>query len=437
MAGSLWYTMYTWWRHLCRHGDNIEKGRKMGDIKWVGENLDNPAIISVDLGNNYLKVYAFLIEDNEMKKRQFSMPHGYVELSETAWVEAKKADKLSRGRAKLSHTFQIVTGGTAKQPQLKSVSIGASAFDSGNNKPLLGSNKYVRGGIDALLCAVLSEVFPKRKYPKGHNNLIVGYGFPSTEWQQTEDIEALIKKTHRIIDPNGGKRSFRVRASVAWDENVGGLVNAMSYKMNKRDPQTGQFVQQQFEAGDRVIMFDAGGWLGSMAWAHIDDDGFAVMDYGRDIVGIDGGAITVRQALRETMKLKFPELKGMRDKDFDDSDLDESLRTNQYVVSGDKDNPLDLREAIADSLGYIKTVRETYVNQFGGGRAAQHILMTGGTTNPLYDYLLETFNHKSVHLAGKRGEIYMANVRGGMVIIVDRLIADGLFPDPYQSALER
>ena len=189
--------------------------------------------------------------------------------------------------------------------------------------------------------------------------------------------------------------------------------------------------------GDRFIVFDAGGWLGSMAWAYIDDDGIAVMDYDREIVGIDGGAITVRQSLRETMKLKFPELRGMRDKDLDDKDLDTSLRTHRYVVSGDKDNPLDLSDAIADSLGYLKTVREVYVNQFGAGRAAQHILMTGGTTNPLYEYLLDMFAHSSVHLAGKRDAIYMANVRGGMVIVIDRLIADDLLPEPYQSIMER
>ena len=115
------------------------------------------------------------------------------------------------------------------------------------------------------------------------------------------------------------------------------------------------------------------------------------------------------------------------------SDLDSALKTQEYVISGDKAHPLNIQEAISDSLGYIKQVREIYTNQFARGRTAQHILMTGGTTDPLFDYLVEAFNHASIHLAGKREAIYMANVRGGMVIVVDRLIAEKLLPEPYQQ----
>ena len=108
-------------------------------------------------------------------------------------------------------------------------------------------------------------------------------------------------------------------------------------------------------------------------------------------------------------------------------------KTKQYVVSGDKEHPLDISDAIKDSLGYVKTVQEVYINQFGSGRAASHILMTGGTSNPLYEYLTEVFNHHSIHLAGNREKIYMANVRGGMVIIVDQLITESLLPPQFKD----
>lgn len=407
----------------------------MGTVKWTGDNLDNPAIVAVDLGNNYLKVYAFLIEDGQFKSKEFSMPHGYVQLSVTGWKEAQASEKTGRGRTKQSYVFQIATGGTPRDPEIMSVSVGHGAFTSANNRPLLGSNKYIAGGIDALLCAVLCELFPKHKYPKGHNNLIVGYGFPSTEWQQIETIEQLIKKTHYIIDPNGDKRKFRVRASVSWDENVGGLMNAMSF--NNRDPDSGQFKARRFEPNDRVIVFDAGGWLGSMAWATIDDNGFAVMNYADSISSIDGGAITVRKSLRNTLKLKFDELRGVRDIDLTDDILDNALKTGRLTLSGNKERPLNIEDALSESLTYITQVKDIYTNYFAGGRLADHILMTGGTTDQLYDYLIDCFEHNSIHLAGKRDLIYLANVRGGMAIVIDRLIVDGLLPDPYREKLEQ
>lgn len=408
----------------------------MAQIQWHGDKLDDPAIVVVDLGNNYLKAYAYISEGNRVYNDARSIPHGYIQLSETEWRMAEKAAKRSRGRASETHTFQIARGDSASDPDLLPVTIGAGAMLSPKNSPLLGTNKYIRGGIDALLCAVLMEFFPPDRYPKGHNNLIIGYGFPPTEWQQTEHIGEIMHRTHRVVTPDGQKMSYRVRASVAWDENVGGLVNAMGMYSN-RNPGNGRFQKALFEPGDRVIVFDSGGWLGSMAWATINGLGFAEMDYTSDIASIDGGAITVRKALRQALKEHFEELRGARDRDLQDDMLDETLRTGHFVLSGDKEHPRDARAAIADSLSYIGLVREPYINMFANGRFADHILMTGGTVHPLYDYLLELFQHNSVHLAGRREKIYQANAEGGMAIVLDRLVADGIMPEIFKRAMER
>lgn len=395
-------------------------------IQWIGDNLHPPAIINVDLGNALLKVSAYITKDNgAIEERTFAIPHGYYQMSSSEWI--RREDNTSgASRTPQSHIFKIQLPDETYQ----AVSIGKHAFISSQNAPLLGSNKYIHSGIDALLCAVFCELFPKRHYPKGHNNIVLGYGYPPTEYQQRSLIGDLLTKTHRIVDHADDKRAFRVRVSVAWDENAGGLVNAIS--INGRNPDNGQFAENTFESNDRVIVLDCGGWLGSMAWANVDDK-FASIDYASRIASIDGGIYTVRSELREVLKT-IPELRGVRDTDMTEDLLNSILLTRELSLSGNK--PQAMNKYIDQSLSYIATIKKTYVNEFASGKFAKHILLTGGTSHVMYDYLVNMLAHNSIHLAARRSEIHMANVKGGMLILLDRLIADNLMPPNFQKAMQ-
>lgn len=395
-------------------------------IDWT-KGKNKPAIVIVDLGNNYLKCYVFYFEKGEAKNKIFSMPHGFIPLTDVEWEQAVQEVSLSRGRNSMTHTFNMVIGGTTKEPELRAVRIGSGPYKSHKNRPLFGSNKYMRGGIDALLLACLLEVFPE-----GHDNIVIGFGFPPTEWQQVDTIGKLLVGKKPFINTEGKKKMFHIRGAIPWDENVGGLINSMSVYNSGRTPD-GKFTSVKFQPGDRLLIIDLGGWLGSIAYAEINDDGFPIIEYDNEIASIDGGAITIRNSLRQALKQAFrKELLGVRDTDLRDSDLDDVIRNGIIKIRGDE---FDANEAVVNALDVLELIRVPYTNLFASGRFVQHIILTGGTVDMIHDYLLELLDHQNIHMAGKPGELYFANVRGGMHITLDRLIAENNLPEEFENMI--
>ena len=399
---------------------------KITKINWNKDNLDPAAIIALDAGNNFLKVYALLVEGRKAVYKEFSIPHGFIELTPTEWQEATIGAQMSRNRQRETHLFQMKVGGTKDEPELKAFKIGRGAYNSINNAPLLGSNKYKRGGIDALMLACLLELFPN-----GHNNLTVSYGFPPTEWQQTNLISELLSGRHTLKLPSGKKIKFHARLISGWDENVGGLINAIS--MNERSRGTGGKFSTgytHFNPSERIIVMDLGGWLGSICYANIDESGFPVLDYDGQMASIDGGGISLRDDLRKALKLDFSELKGMRDSDFSDDDMDRVLQTGEISISNVK---YPAKTTIAKAMSYLNLIKEPYGNRFAGGRTSNGILLTGGTVPSILPYLRPVLGHDNIILAGDEATMYLANVRGGMVITIDQMIVEGTLPDIYAT----
>jgi len=392
-------------------------------------NLMPPALVSVDLGNSVLEAFAVIAkgheEDAELTRREVSVPHAFVELNNGMWKQAKMSAKLNRSRSIQTHTFMLQIG-----KKKTYVTIGRGVMRSRDNRPLLGSNKYFAGGVDALLCAILSEVFPKSEYPKGHNNILLSYGIPPTEWQQVDTLDDFLFRRHKIEDPDGKKRSFYIRKAVSYDESVAGLIYAVSTDGERRG---GKFTEKKFKASNRVLILDAGGRLGSMGWATIDNDGFPIVDYG-GFKPIDGGSITIREDVRGALKAMYPkELRGMTDTDMDDEWIDDIIRNKRMILNGNVDDPIDVTDTVNSALGYIALVRDRYKNDFGSGRQASHVLLTGGTIAQIYDDLCDELNHNSIVTAADLKNIWYANVRGGLLILVSALRDINLFPAVFKK----
>lgn len=400
---------------------------------------DKPVIMALDVANTHGKGIVLYIENEEIQTNEFSIPHGYMPLNATQWREAQEMSGSARGHSPQTHTFQYVTGGDAKNPIMQSVRIGKSALLSGTQATVFGNAKYKLGYFDAYLTAILCECFPKRHFPKGYDNIYLAIGFPSSDWQMVDStLMPLVKKTHRIIDADGSRRSFTPQYIMAIDENGGGMMQTLQRIMKEqaREAQSGQFTK--LKEGERILMLDAGGWLGSMAWGEVGVGNFPQIDYtsGR-IFAIDGGIVTVRTALKEVLKGRYSSaLQGMTDSMMDDKWMDDVMLNKGFYLSGRKDNWFDASEAIAEASGvYLNNVKAAY-QRAGNGLQAQHIILTGGTINPLYDQLMALLNHGSIILAEKREDIYKANVRGMLQILVDRLLERGKLPDEFMPYIK-
>lgn len=406
--------------------------------KKENTNRDEPILVVADLGNNYLKGILYEVQSkkngrHEAVQHEVVIPHGYVELTEPGWIEAQRSTKLSRQRTQLTRTFKLQIG-SGEDKAYKAVKIGLGATRDAKNSPLLGSNKYQPCGIDALLVAVLSELMPPEEYPSGHNNIILAIGHPPTEWEQAETITRLVTRALRVEEPDGNKRKFHVRACVPYDEAAGGVVHLMANKDRYAD---GKFRPQiDLRPGDRVIVFDAGGRLGSMSYAFVNDDGLIAIDFDTSRE-IDGGSIMVRQELKASLKAMFPEqTRGMQDRDYTDDLLNRMILTRKWPISGKRgDKALDVGRAVDESLHYLQTVRQVYKNDFAGGRTAKHIFLTGGTIADLHSYIVEDLSHDSVHPVAKLETINMANPRGAGHILIDKLMSERLLPSRFQKAL--
>lgn len=392
-------------------------------------NRMSPVIVTVDAGNNNLKAIVLKHDGSGLNTKEILIPHGFIELTETAWKQAKSNAMLSRIRQGLTHTFRVESIASPV-----SVMIGEGAMKSPRNSPLYGNDKYREGGIDALVLALLCEAFPIDQYPKGHDNIIVGFGFPPSEWQQASKIAGLIARKHEIVQPattRGGKditRKFHIRAAIPFDEIIGGIV----YASNRTRNESGQFVKRH-EPGQTILALDAGGRLGSMGWVEIGETGFPEINY-ESFLPIDGGAITVRNDLRDTLKTAFPEdLQSMRHADMNDKWLDKLLETQEIRIRGGE--PLDIQIQIQDSLHYIRTLKGVYTNEFASGIQADSILLTGGTVKPLYQYIVSMLNHNDIRTAATLDQIVMANVRGGQGITLEALVNANVAPKFVMEAM--
>jgi hypothetical protein len=395
-------------------------------------------LVIVDLGNANLKFIVYFIGENGLvHQRELVMPHGFMMLSEGGWnVAVDSAKTLSRKRSKNTQVFKFRIRDEEKGERWQAYRVGQAAIFDPANAPIVGSNKYIRGGIDALLVAGLNEIFGD-DLPKGHDNIVLGIGHPPTESRQISRLLEVVKGAHKMKTPEGNEKSWHVRAAIPYDENIGGLIYMLS-RMNAqgqlRDEKS-RFMANPLKAGQRFQMGDFGGRLGSIGWIRYHGGTDFEPEY-NTFVPIEGGIVTVRESIRTSLINTMTELRGVGHAELPDNVIDEVLKTKQLVIGGEHDSPHDVAEIVTSSLGYLQQIRNAVrLPGFGAGKLAAHISMTGGTLALLGDEIKEQFDNKSFLPVAPYSEIVYANNRGGAVIVLSKLTEDGILPMHFQKSM--
>jgi hypothetical protein len=390
-------------------------------------------LVIVDLGNANLKFIAYYVgQDGAVHQRELVMPHGFMQLSEGAWqVAVDSAKTLSRKRNKLTQVFKMLIGN-----RWQAFRVGQNAVFDPANSPIVGSNKYVKGGIDALLVAGLNEMFGD-DFPKGHDNIVLGIGHPPTESRQVHLLLELVKGAHKMQTPDEKTKVWNVRAAVPYDENIGGLIYMLS-RMDSdgqlRD-EKGKFRANPLKKGQRVLVGDFGGRLGSLGWVKYNGGTSFEPEY-NSFTPIEGGIVTVRENIRASLINTLSELRGVGHSELPDELVDDILKTKKLVIGGNHESPTDVSEIVTSSLGYLQTIRNVLRTPgFGNGKLAAHIPMTGGTLVLLGDEIKEQFDNKSFLPVAPYSEIVYANNRGGAVIVWSKLAEGNNLPIAFQKSM--
>ena len=274
--------------------------------------------------------------------------------------------------------------------------------------------------MDALVCAGLSELFPVNEYPKGHDNIILGIGYPTTEIDHLGRLIGIVGKPHYIEDVDGNKRKFVIRKVIPTDEALGGLLR---YK-----ELYGDMNYFDLDPGKQIIWIDIGGHIGSMGVVTMNEDGNLVPLY-REVRAINQGILDTFNALRDTLSYHHPEqFRGMIPSH---NMLKEALLTQQIYFAKTGET-LDVTSAVVDACSILDDIDRIYKSRpFNSGRGYEGIVMTGGGTGALSNLLIAMLSHESALPADDLSTINFANVRGGLIATLAALMADGLLPDIY------
>lgn len=402
-------------------------------------NRMKPMIVFADLGNANLKLRAYRVTDyGDIEEREVIIPHGVVRLGYAELEKAKASSNLSRERTRNTHTFEMKVG-----DKFIPVQVGLGATRHPNNSPILGSLKYVSGGIDILLVAGLRQLFSEDELPKGHDNIILGIGHPPTEERHVSTmLEVLAPKGgHVVRELDGTQVKWRVRGTIPYDENIGGLMYLLTTldDRNQLRDRNGKFMSNVLSAGDRILMFDAGGRKGSVGWIHYNGGTDFTAEY-NTFEPIEGGIVTVRNDLRTQLTGTLDELMGVDKNNLTDEMMDEVLRTGRISVGGKNSEPIDVSEQINLSLSYLQQINSVLTRpgtNFDSGKLAHHIGLTGGTNVVLMDDICAQFNNSSFIPVAPLSEIVYANMRGGSVIVMSKLEKSQLLPIDFQKSLGR
>lgn len=192
---------------------------------------------------------------------------------------------------------------------------------------------------------------------------------------------------------------FDVVYANSFDEPAGGLWNVVLAS-------DGQHYQHSDVNEGRALVLDIGGrttdWLAIQPGGEID---YSLRE--SDEVGIQN----VTAEFERIFKRNHRDL-------FINSDLPidrvrKAIQTRIYRP-GNAD-PVPCESEVMQAVNIVlNRIANAWRTRAGGGSDFDTIVLTGGGSALLYDYLLPVLNHPSVMLADNQNKLHMANVRGGL-----------------------
>jgi hypothetical protein len=279
--------------------------------------------------------------------------------------------------------------------------VGDQAQISGTVKRVTGAGKYVKGYWDIIVNAMML-----RRWPQGHNNLIVAIAHPPDAIPYVDQMMDLIGGKHVVTNVEGKEITFVVRECVPFDEPAGGLLRFMSLPGQEYNP-------HNITPGQRLLVSDIGGKISSLTPV-IVSDGYRLEPLYENAAVFDLGIQNVIDTLKSELKSLYPDqFKGMRT--IPDNMLQEGLRTKKITLSNE---PFDVEQGVLNSVArLLDELQLVYHDNMAGGRNFNHIIVSGGGGGLLFDYLANAkdgiFQHRYVHMADFAENIHLANLRGG------------------------
>lgn len=398
-----------------------------------------PVIVIADIGNAYIKMYLFVVIDGKLKEYSVIMPHAIVNLKDFEWANEARvySSNLSRQRAINTQIFKLRIRNNGVETWLP-VKVGKQAMLSSENKPVYGAAKYQNGAIDVLLVAGLRELFAQAspEFDAGHDNIILGVGHPPTDIAYVDSLKDTLNATHVIETAQGKKAKYSIRAVSDFDEGIASMVYYMSRiaKEERARGKNGQFASSKLKLGDRITLFDAGGRKGSMGTIVYSGKGLFEVQYDT-FKPIDGGMVTVREDMRDNlMNLLRMEFAGRVERgDLDDDLIDRIILTGQF-----RNYPKEkIEQAVTYSLGYLNRPKQTYETDFASGLLSDHLMHTGGTHRELHKHIEVALPHVSRLYVDTLANINMANLEGGIQIILSKLMDERLLPAVFQPFMQK
>jgi hypothetical protein len=191
---------------------------------------------------------------------------------------------------------------------------------------------------------------------------------------------------------------FDVSYVNTFDEPVGGLMNVILTA-------DGRHYQKPEINGGRALVVDIGG--GTTDLQGVEPGG--ALDYALS-ESIQLGIQQVEHDFERSFRSHHrDELKGMKSMDM--QQMRDAITSGVWKGGGQQiECPEEVKEATQTLLNRIS---EAYMNIAGGPFRYDHIILTGGGSAMLYNYLLPILNHKSVIMAEIPSKMHLANVRGG------------------------
>ena len=378
---------------------------------------DDPIIVQMDLGNSAFKI---VVLDTNGDRYETEMPHDIELLSDAKWSIRQKRAKVQKARVESTQVLQLARK-VDKEWQYTQAVVGREAQLGSNSSKKVGSNKYIYGYMDVILCAALLEVLPPEHFPNGHDNIYLGIGYPTTEINHLDKLATVISsKPHRVRDVYGNELVYKIRKLIPTDEALGALLQYQDrvQHMNYFD----------LNAGDRILWIDVGGRIGSIGSVVMQMNG-ALQPLYDEVEAINMGIINTFDALRNTLNYwHSDDFVGM---DIDDSMLLQALTKQEVRLSGSR-TPIDVSQAVIDATDILREIERIYnMPKFGRGRAYKGIILTGGGVAALHVLLTDILDHEAAYPADDISEIQFANVRGGLLATIAALIADDMLPENY------
>lgn len=330
-----------------------------------------PNVLVLDAGNSVIKYKTANAED--------AYPHAIHPLTETEYQQI--VIRAARPHPPLD--YLRVNG----RPYV----VGERAERHGALTRLTGTARYTPDYYGVFVAATLYRVYGKSV------EVALFASHPSGDVAYREDL-ARAAWGEWTVEQGSTQCIFNVTYVNTFDEPIGGLMNVILKDDGKH------YARSDINSG-RALVIDIGG--GTTDLQGVDKGGD--LDYSLS-TSIEIGIQQVERDFERSFKMNHKdELKGMRAMPNDQ--LRQAITSGVWHGGGRK---IDCRPEVIEATNtLLNRLSEAYMNVAGGPFRYDHIILTGGGSAMLYDYLLPVLNHASVVLADQPARMHLANVRGG------------------------